>query len=206
MRTGHRPSVVILLGTWMVAAGAVTAAAQADAVPRAEVSVAAGTFLASDDAVKTVYRGTSVPVAVLGDVGLTRLVSVFAGGRFLHMTGHPVIAGSAAGAPDSDVDLSVRTVVFGGRVHFRRGRIDATAGAAAAYSTYTESWAGTSESVSGSAWGPILHGGVAIGLSRRFAAVGRIEWSRVATGQGSVGSPNVQLGGVDLLGGIAVRF
>jgi hypothetical protein len=206
MTTGRRLCVVVLLGCCEVAAGAVPAAGQARAVPRVDVSVAAGIFLASDAAVTAVYPGTSVPIAVSADVNLTRHLSVFAGGRFLDMTGHPTIAGSAAGAPDSDVDLSVRAVVFGARAHYRRGRVDATAGVGAAYSAYTESWAGTSESVSGGAWGPVLHAGLAFGLGRRFAVIGRVEWSRVATGQGSLGSPSVQLGGVDVLGGIAVRF
>ncbi len=206
MRTSHRLSVAILLGPWMVVAGAVPVTAQAFPVPRVEVSVAAGVFVASDAAVSAVYPGTKVPITVSADVTLTRYLSAFAGGRFLDVTGHPTVAGSTTGAPDSDVDLSVRAAVFGARAHYRRGRVDATAGVGAAYSTYTESWAGTSESVSGSAWGPIIDAGVAFGLTRRFAAIGRVEWSRVATGQGSLGSPSVQLGGVDVLGGIAVRF
>ncbi len=190
----------------MVAVGAVTVTAQAHTVPRVDVSVAAGIFVASDAAVTAVYPGTKVPIAVLADVTLTRHVSVFGGGRFLEMTGHPIVAGSDAAAPDSQVDLSVRAVVFGARAHYRRGRIDVAAGLGAACSTYAESWAGTGESVSGSAWGPVLHAGISVGLSRRFAAVGRVEWSRTATGQGSLASPSVQLGGVDVLGGIAVRF
>ena len=206
MRTSHRLSVAILLAPWMVAAGAVPVTAQAFPVPRVDVSVAAGISVASDAAVSAVYPGTKVPITVSADVNLTRHVSVFAGGRFLEMTGHPIPTGSAAGASESDVDLRVRSVVFGARAHYRRGRVDATAGAGAACSAYTESWAGAGESVSGSAWGPILDAGFAFGLSRRFAAIGRVEWSRVATGQGSLGSPSVQLGGVDVLGGIAVRF
>jgi hypothetical protein len=206
MKTSHRLRVAILLGLWMVAAGAVPVAAQPRAVPRVDVSVAAGVFAASDAAVTAVYPGPGVPVAVWADVNVTRHVSVFAGGRFLDMTGHPTPADSAAAARDWDVDLSVRAVVFGARAHYRRGRVDVTAGAGAAYSTYTEVWAGTGESVSGSAWGPILHAGFAFDLTRRFAAIGRVEWSRVDTGQGSLGSPSVQLGGVDVLGGVAVRF
>ena len=169
------------------------------------MSVAAGVSAASDAAVTAVYPGTKIPVAVWADVNLTRHLSVFGGGRFLDTTGHPVIEDGAA-APDSDVELSVRAVVFGARAHYRRGRIDGTAGVGAAYSTYTESWAGTSESVSGSAWGPVLHAGFAFGLGQRFAAITRLEWSRVATGQGSLGSPSVQLGGVDVLAGIGVSF
>jgi hypothetical protein len=206
MTTSHRLSVAIVPALWMVAAGAVQSAAQAPAVPRGDVSVAAGIFAASDAAVTAIYPDTKVPIAVLADVTLTRHVSVFAGGRFLETTGHPILAGSVAAVPESDVDLSIRAVVFGARAHYRKGRVDVTAGAGAAYSTYTESWAGTSESVSGSAWGPVLNAGFAFSLNRRFAAIGRVEWSRVATGQGSVGSPSVQLGGVDVLGGIAVRF
>jgi hypothetical protein len=206
MRTRDRLPVAILLGSWMFVAGAVPATAQAFPVPRVDVSVAAGVFVASDAAVSAVYPGTKVPVTVSADVNLARYLSVFAGGRFLKTTGHPVPADSATGATESEVDLSVRAAVFGARAHFRRGRVDATAGVGAAYSSYTESWAGTSESVSGSAWGPTIDAGVALGLTRRFAAIGRVGWSRVATGQGSLASPNVQLGGVDLLGGIAVRF
>ena len=206
MRTSQRRRRVILLGLWMVAAGAVPVTAQAPAVSRVDVTVAAGVFAASDAAVTAVYPGTKVPIAVSADVNVTRYLSVFAGGRFLDMTGRPIVAGGAAAASDSAVELSLRSVAFGARVHYRRGRVDATAGAGAACSAYTESWAGAGESVSGSAWGPILDAGFAFGLSRRFAAIGRVEWSRVATGQGSLGSPSVQLGGVDVLGGIAVRF
>jgi hypothetical protein len=206
MRTSHRLPVAILLGSWVVVAGAVPVTAQVFPVPRVDVSVAAGVFVASDAAVSAVYPGTKMPITVSADVNLARYLSVFAGGRFLKTTGHPVPADSATGAPESEVDLRVRAVVFGARAHYRRGRVDATAGVGAAYSSYTESWAGTSESVSGSAWGPVLDAGFAFGLSRRFAAIGRVEWSRVATGQGSLGSPSVQLGGVDVLGGISVRF
>jgi hypothetical protein len=200
----QRLSVVILLGGWMVAPGAAAVTAQTRAVPRVEVSVAAGIFAASDAAVTSVYQDAKIPIAVLADVNLARHVSVFAGGRFLEMTGHPTLAGGAAA--DSVVELSLRTVSFGARAHYRRGRFEAVAGGGAAYSTYTESWAGTSESVSGSAWGPVLNADFAFGISRHFAVIGRVEWSRLATGQGSLASPSVQLGGVDVLGGVAVRF
>ena len=102
MRASHRLSVVILLGLWMVAAGAVPVAAQARAVPRVDVSVVAGIFGASDAVVTSVYPGAKIPVAVLADVNLARHVSIFAGGRFLDMTGRPTLAGSAAA--DSDVE------------------------------------------------------------------------------------------------------
>jgi hypothetical protein len=134
----HRLSVVILLGGgWMVAPDAAPVTAQTRAVPRVEVSVAAGIFAASDDAVTSVYPGAKIPIAVLADVNLARHVSVFAGGRFLEMTGHPTLAGSATA--DSVVELSLRTVSFGARAHDRRGRFEAVAGGGAAYSTYTES-------------------------------------------------------------------
>ena len=204
MRASHRLSVVALLGWWMVAAGAAPVAAQARTAPRVELSVAAGLFVPSDAAVTAVYPGAKTPIAVLADVNLARHVSVFAGGRFLDMTGHPILAG---GAPvDSDVELSTRTASFGARAHYRRGRFEVVAGGGAAYSMYTESWAGIGESVSGSAWGPVVNADCAFVISRHFAVIGRVEWSRLAAGQGSLASPSVQLGGTDLLGGIAVRF
>jgi hypothetical protein len=76
----------------------------------------------------------------------------------------------------------------------------------AACSMYTESWAGIGESVSGSAWGPVVNADFAFVISRHFAVIGRVEWSRLSAGQGSLASPSVQLGGTDVLGGIAVRF
>ena len=204
MRVSRLLSVVILLGVWVVAPGAASATAQARAVPRVDLSVAAGIFGASDAAVTSVYPGAKIPIAVLADVNLARHVSVFGGGRFLDMTGHPAVAGSAVA--DSGVELSLRTVSFGARAHYRRGRFEAVAGGGAAYATYTESWTGTSESVSGSVWGPMLNADLAFAISRHVAVIGRVEWSRLATGQGSLVSPSVQLGGTDVLGGMAVRF
>jgi hypothetical protein len=203
MRSRLGLSVAVLAAAWV--AGSSPAIAQSAAPARVEVSAAAGWFAPADEAVKAIYPGTKVPVVLLADVRMTNRFSVFAGGRLVSAAGHPVVADG--GPPtDADVELSVRAVVLGVRAHYRRGVVDVSVGAGAVHSTWTESWTGSGESNSGGAWGPTAHAGVAIGVHRRLALVSRVEWSSADTGQGSVRAADVNLGGIDLLAGIAVRF
>jgi hypothetical protein len=202
MRSRHVVVVAALVGAW--AFGNAPALAQTGGPVRVALSVEAGVFVPADSAIKAVYPDAKVPFVVLADVGAGRAASVFVVGRLLRTSGHPTVIGG--GSAQDNVDLRVGTIQAGLRAHHRRGRADLFVGLGVTHASYTESWNGTDESVSGGVWGPAAHAGVAVNLHRRLAVVSRVEWSLLKTEQGSVGSPSVNLGGFDVLGGIAVRF
>jgi hypothetical protein len=194
--------VAILAGLW--AFGGTPAMAQTGGSSRVALSVETGVFAAADSDIKAVYPDTKIPIAVLADVGGRRFLSVYAGARLLRTTGHPVVVG---GDPtENEVALRVWSVQMGVRGRHRIGRADLFLGVGAVHASYNESWKGTEESTDGGAWGPAAHAGAAVNLGRRLALVGRVEWSLLKTGEGSVGSPSVNLGGFDMMGGIALRF
>jgi hypothetical protein len=41
---------------------------------------------------------------------------------------------------------------------------------------------------------------------RRLGLVGRVDWFQAATGEGSLLDASVNLGGLDVSGGVAIRF
>jgi hypothetical protein len=196
------------LSSWLIgggSAGAQPATPDRPARARLEVCVAVGLFLPADESVSRVYDGTRVPWTVDGDVRLAGRFSAFAGVRSLSSEGRAVGFDPASGV-DVGTTLSTRSVLFGARVHHHRGRLGLFAGVGGAWTSFTETWPGVEAEVSGSAWGPAVEGGVAFRAWRRLGIVGRVDWLRARTGQGSALDADVGLGGVDVMGGVMVRF
>jgi hypothetical protein len=172
---------------------------------RVEFSVAAGLFLPTEDSVGRVYDGTRVPWSVDGDVLIAGRLSAFAGFRSLTTDGRASGFDPASGV-SIDTTLSTRSFLLGVRVHHRWGRLGVFAGGGAAWTSFSETWPGLGEEFSGSAWGPLVQGGVVYSVWRRVGIVGRVDWFQAATGEGSLLDASVDLGGLDVSGGVTIRF
>jgi hypothetical protein len=193
---------------WLAGGGhgsAQTTAPGSPAPARVGVSVAAGLFLPAEDSVSRVYEGTRVPWSVDGDIHLAGRLSAFAGARFLAVDGR-ANGLDPAGGVSTDTALSTRSLLAGVRVHHRWGRLGVFAGGGAAWSWYTETWPGLDARFSGRAWGPLVQGGVVYHAWRHMGVIGRVDWFRASTGQGSLLDSDVDLGGVDAAGGVTFRF
>jgi hypothetical protein len=194
--------------SWLAAAGdgAAQTTASGDAVPsRVEISGAAGLFLPTEDSVGRVYDGTRVPWSVCGDVRIAGPLSAFAGLRSLAMDGRANGFDPASGV-STETRLSSHSLLLGVRIHHQWGRLGVFAGGGAAWTSFTETWPGADAEFSGAAWGPLAQGGVVYRAWRRVGIVGRVDWFRAPTGEGSLLDASVDLGGLDVSGGVAIRF
>jgi hypothetical protein len=172
---------------------------------RVEVGVAAGLFLPTEESVGRVYDGPRVSWVVDADVRIRGRLSAFAGVRSVAMEGRANGFDPASGVV-ADTKLSARSVLVGARVHHRWERLSVFAGGGAAWTSYEESWPDLDAVFSGSAWGPVVQGGVVYRVWRRLGVIGRVDWFRAATGQGSLLDSDVDLGGVHLAGGVTFGF
>jgi hypothetical protein len=196
------------LASWLAgcAVGLAQAAAPGGQGPgRVEVSVAAGLFLPTEDSVSRVYDGTRVHWTVDGDIRIAGRLSAFAGLRSLTTDGRASGFDPASGA-DIDTSLSTRSLLLGVRVHHRWGRLGVFAGGGAARTSFTETWPGVDAEFSGDTWGPLVQGGVVYRVWRRVGIVGRVDWFQAPTGEGSLLDASVDLGGLDVSGGVTIRF
>jgi hypothetical protein len=208
MTASHRLLCAGVFAAWLAGGGDgfTQTAASDDTVPwRVEISGAVGLFFPTDDSVGRVYDGTRVPWSVDGDVRIAGRLSAFAGFRSLSVEGRASGFDAASGV-SSDTRLTSRSFLFGVRAHHRWGRLGVFAGGGAAWTSFTETWPGVDAEFSGGAWGPLVQGGVVYRAWRRIGIVGRVDWFRAATGEGSLLDASVDLGGLDVSGGVTIRF
>lgn len=187
-------------------AGEAQTATPAGAGPtHVEVSVSAGLFLPTEDSVNRVYGGPRASWSADADIRLTNRLSAFAGVRWLSLEGRAYGFDPASGVA-MDTTLSARSLLLGARIHQRWGRLGIFAGGGAAWTSYEETWPAIDAGFSGGAWGPVVQGAVVYRAWRRLGVIGRVDWLRVGTGQGSLLDSNVDLGGVHVAGGVTFAF
>jgi hypothetical protein len=196
------------LVSWSVAVGAAAAPPgppdRADR-PRLAVSAAVGISSPADESVNQVYAGTHVPWSLDADVRVVGGLSAFAGFRSLAVDGQASGIDPSSGVSD-DTRLTTRSIMFGVRIHLGRGRLGFFAGGGTALTSYTETWPDVDSGFSGDVWGPAVHGGVQYRVWRRIGVIGRVDYFRAVTGEGSLLDNDVNLGGLDVSTGVTIRF
>jgi hypothetical protein len=206
--TKHHP---ILLA--VAAAAALSAPARpsfAQPASPVEIWVRAGLFRPSDDAFRRVYTSTLVPFTAQADWRLRSTIALFGGIRYLRGTGAAVPEGGASTgtSPAEEVRLTLTAGRFGALLLVPGSRWDARLGAGVTVTHYSETWAGAGASASGTEAGWLLQAAVARRLGKRWSASVAVEYAgvEVPAGAGEFAGPAVNIGGLDLLFGVGIRF
>jgi hypothetical protein len=208
----QRPSIVpvLLVVAMLSPAAAAAQPASSDAGRRIELWARAGLFLPTEDAFGEVYSGARVPLVVDGEWRLHRLVAVFGGVRYMRTTGEVIAEGDGgSGGSASATRLTMTSGRLGGIVAWPSGPWDVRFGAGLTVNHYSEDWPDAAgASVSGTRAGWLVQGGVARRIGRRWAAGVSVEYSgaTVPEGSGEFAVPALDLGGLDVLFGVAIRF
>ena len=175
--------------------------------PRLGVSVTAGPWRPSATRVRTLYPGTFVPVVIEADLRLVGRLFVFGGGQFIRQGGEIVVVQPPIPEERLPLKLTMSSARAGAGAAFPWRRWVFRAAAGLSYTRFEERW--TSEDippVSGWTVGVVMRGGVEYRVSRRFSAVGRVEYARTPVDEALQAVSAFDLSGLAVTGGIGVRF
>ena len=202
----RRSAAVVAAAGFMLAAAGALRAAEPPAEPRFSLAVAAGGFLASDSAVSKVYPSLGIPVQVRVGWRFAGPWTLFAGFRFLRMSGTTVIVGTAIDAESYAVRLTVSAWQAGFRWQAKAGRWTFRLEAGASRFAYEEAWTGAAFDVKGTSFGGFGGGGVEWALTPWLAAAGGLEYGILPTRSGGRLAGKPDLGGMDGMFGLILRF
>jgi hypothetical protein len=181
------------------------ALAQEAAAPA--VALRAGLFVPSDGAFRDVYGGARIPVFVQLDWPVHRRVALFGAIRYVRMSGQPVPVGAVAFSEGDagTARLRVASMRAGALLLLPSGSWDLRLGGGLSVDGYSEEWRATDAQASGTRSGWLAQAGIWRRLGRRLGVGGTLEYSSV-TVPASDETLEVKLGGLELSGGVSVRF
>jgi len=171
------------------------------------VSVTAGAGVPSGDVFRDVYGSALVPVVGQVDLRIgTSGFGVFGGLRWVSVSGEAVVENSSEPGGER-VKFTMTSWRVGPAWGVQRGPWRFGAGAGLAYNSYREEWESARLSIEDSGIGAMFQGNVERRLTRRLSALLRVEYSLFeADPPEDTGLGSVALGGIDIGGGVAIRF
>ena len=205
MTIRHWPLAVALLAA--VATPAALRAQTPEDLPRVAVSVTAGVMRPLEAGVRSLYDGAFVPVTVEADVRVFGIFFVFGSGQFVSKDGEVVF--DLPPAPEEHFPLRVRTssVRVGGGVAVPWRKLLFTGAGGVSFTRFEEKWIGEDlPAATGHTRGFIVQGGAEYRVSRRFSAIGRVEYLHTPMDETRQVFPTFDLSGLSVAGGAAVRF
>ena len=159
-----------------------------------------------DSAMRDVYGGSLMPVVGQVDVHVAAGVSLFAGIRWMGSNGRTVVAGTPIADEEYATSLKLLSYRFGLLASTRvASRWSIAGGGGVAITGYEETWPEAGLAVSDQSTGFVLLGEARYKVTSRWSATGRIEYTSVAA-KTAVTKSDVNLGGVDVLGGLRFSF
>jgi len=167
------------------------------------LSFAAGSFRASEEAYREIY-GASTPFAA--DVWLTLKGPLGLAAGFGRLSDK----GTALPLGEGEVEYLVKFVrtsipvtVF---YQFDIKAVDLRIGAGLCFHSYKENWEAVDLSYKGHKTSPRFYAAVAFAVLPQLSLFGSVTYDTIPTGAGSLAASDVNLGGLQLLGGLAVRI
>ena len=125
---------------------------------------------------------------------------------YLDAGGQTRIVGSDLGDENYRTRLTLCSVQLGVRHRWLLNRLQFSVGAGGSWNFYREKWSDTDILQKGHSAGFWAVAGGEYPLTSRFFLVGKIQYSSIPTGRGSVLEKKVNLGGGELLLGVAVHL
>ena len=168
-----------------------------------ELSVAAvgGPYLPTQKAFRDVY-GTGASYGLDVHWLITRNLGISTGVMNLERRGTAV---SLDGGPEAmGVKLRLTSIPLTAFLYIPQGRIGIDLGIGFAYHNFEEAWIDESgPASSGTKWGMLASGSIAVAITSRLAVVGTLRYFDVPTGRPSRLTDKVNLGGFQALVGVS---
>lgn len=187
------------------ACGILAAAVTAASAREISASAAFGLFRGVESAYRQVYGPSpafslELALRVKGRLGLaTGFGRVFDRGTAVVVTG-------AGDGEAYRVDIRRSTVPLIVFYALRLGRLEVRAGAGMGLHSYSEEWADEGLRFSGTKLSARLLLSAGVDVAPRIALLGMVLYDDIPTGAGSLLAPEVNLGGWQIAGGLAVRI
>ena len=169
------------------------------------VAVASGAFVPSEDVFADLYGSPQWPLVVHLDVPIGSIWGVFGGLRRLARDGTSAPVPPAIVDQAFPIELRLTGLRFGGSASARWRRAELFGAVGAEHVSGEEEWPAAGLTHDIDTWGAVVQAGTRIPVWRRLAVLAVMEFTsaRVAADDGE---DDVNLGGLAVLGGVAVRF
>ena len=200
-------ALLLALPAWGQGAGAVQASGLTPAAGPLSVSLTVGAGLPSDDVFGDIYGSAAVPIVAQVDwrIGSSGL-GVFGGLRWVSAAGEAIVESTSRPGGER-VEFGMMSWRVGPTWSVLRGPWALGAGGGLAYNSFREEWESAGLRVEDSGVGGVLQGTLERRFARRLSALLRVEYSWFeADAEEGTGLAPVGLGGIDIAGGIAIRF
>lgn len=175
------------------------------AAPAQELSIsfAAGSFRASEEAYREIY-GAGTPLAADVWLKIKGPVGLAAGYSRLSDKGNALPLGEGETEyPVTFVRTSIPVTVF---YQFDLKAVDIRFGAGLGFHSYKENWETVELNYEGHKTSPRFYAAVAFAVLPRLSLFGSVIYDTIRTGAGSLLASDVNLGGLQFLGGVAIRI
>lgn len=175
------------------------------AAPAQEISVslAAGSFRASEGAYREIF-GAGTPLAADVWLKLKGPLGLAVGyGRLVDKGNALPLGEGEAEYPLKFARTSVPVTVF---CRFDIKAVDIRLGAGLCFHSYKENWETVDLRYENHKFSPRFYAAMALAVLPRLSLIGSVTYDSIPTGAGSLAASDVNLGGLQLLGGLEIRI
>lgn len=187
------------------ACGILAAAVTASAAGEVSASTAFGVFKGVESAYRQIY-GPSPAFSIELSLKVKGRLGLAAGFGRVVDRGTAVVVTGAGDGDAHRVDIARSTVPLVFFYALRLGRVEVRAGAGMGFHSYSEEWADEGLRFSGTKLSARLLFSAGVDVAPRIALLGIVLYDDIPTGAGSLLAPEVNLGGWQIAGGLAVRI
>jgi hypothetical protein len=168
--------------------------------------VTAGISRPADPAFRELYGSVVYPLSAQGEFELHRNIQAFGAFGHLRRTGRTQTDNSASTSANDAIKFRMNSIKVGFLYALPLRRITLLCGGGAGFHFYEETWEEAAATTSGRRTGFVLQGGAEFALTRRFALVGRLEYTRINIRAETAMENDAGLGGLEMSLGIALRL
>ncbi|MHB8093792.1 MAG: hypothetical protein ACYDH0_02515 [Candidatus Aminicenantales bacterium] len=189
---------VVVLGSILVLGLAATAQAR-----ELSVSFSSGSFFARQSGYRRIY-GSSIPVSLEAGFKLKWGIGISAGLVSIRDRGSAI----SLDGGEEEYGLKFRrlSIPVSAFYALESGKFEVRFGAGASFNSYAEDWESVDLGFEGNKVSPRFFASVGYAVLPRWSLVGSVVYESIPTGAGSLLGENINLGGFEILAGIAYRI
>ncbi len=165
-----------------------------------------GYFQPTEEAFKELYGNNKFQLGFNLSCNLMKNLSLYSGLRYLRCKGETKILGQEFQEEKYKLNFTIYSIPFGLIYSFSYKKIHPFLGGGVSFNIYKEIWDELGISFNDKKMGFFLIGGAEYFIWKRFALLGKAQYSSVPTKHGSKLAENVNLGGTELSLGLSFHF
>lgn len=165
-----------------------------------------GYFQPTEEAFKELYGNNKFQLGLNLSFALKRNLSVYSGLRYLRCRGETKIAGQEFQEEKYKLRFTIYSIPLGLIYSFSYKKVHPFLGGGVSYNIYKEIWDELGISFENKKIGFFLMGGAEYFIWKRFALLGKAQYSSIPTKHGAKLDENVNLGGTEFSLGFSFHF